>query len=134
MTNPGPAPNGAANVEIALENIYGLFSVVQTLKVSTLDDAGASTLWGYSSGSTTRLLLTPASGGTTINGLDASDVNDGFAVLIVNQSTTDNLIFAHLASTSHSNNQFSNVNGGSVALQPYAASLCIYVVNKWLFV
>ena len=133
MSNPGPAQNSTGNVSIALNNEYGLYSSTATLTAGPLNDLSFPTLWGYVSGSTTRLLLTPASGGTTINGLDASDVNDGFCILIVNQSATDNIIFTHLNSSSHSYNQFSNASAGSVALLPLAASLCIYVVNKWKF-
>ena len=133
MTSPGLASQGKSNTMNALNNEYGRFSVTATLLAGPLNDLGYPTVFQYSSGSTTRLLLTPASGGTTINGLDASGVTDGFTILIVNQSTTDNLIFPHLASGSQSGNQFSNENAGSVAIVPLGAARCTYVVSKWQF-
>ena len=133
VLNPGPATHGRANTMGALNTVYGLFSVTATLTTGPLDDLGASKIPRYSSGSTTRLLLTPAAGDTTINGLDASGVPDGFSILIVNQSATANLVFAHLASTSLSANQFSNPNASSVAIVPLGAARCTYVVNKWQF-
>jgi hypothetical protein len=135
MTTPnvGPGTQGNANIWNKLSNEFGLYSVTITLTAATLNDLGAGVLTGYSSGSTTRLLLTAASGGTTINGLDANDVADGFTVLIVNQSTTASLIFTHLNSGSLGANQFSNVSAGSVTILPLGAARCTYVVNKWQF-
>ena len=133
VSNPGANAQASFKNSLALNNAYGLYSIAATLASGPLDDLGSPTLFGYSSGSTTRLLLTSASGGTTINGLDASDVTDGFTVLIVNQSTTDSITFTHLASTSMSFNRFSNVSAASVAILPLGAAWCTYVVNKWQF-
>jgi hypothetical protein len=66
-----------------------------------------------------------AVGGTTINGLDASGVSDGFTTLMQNPSATDNLVFAHLASASQPTN--------SVAVPPLEAARCTYVVKQWRF-
>jgi hypothetical protein len=86
----------------------------------------------YVSGSTNRIIINPAVGGTTINSLDASGCSDGFTILFVNASATDNVIFNHLGGGAGAN-QFSNQNGGSVAIVPLAAARCTYVVNKWQF-
>lgn len=74
-----------------------------------------------------------AVGGTTINGLDASGVSDGFTTLMQNPSATDNLVFAHLASASQPTNKFCNVNASSVAVPPLEAARCTYVVKQWRF-
>jgi len=131
--NVGPATQGQPKSMGALNTEYGVFSVSATLSSGPLDDMGATLIPGYSSGATTRLMLTAASGGTTINGLDASGVSDGFTILIVNQSSSDNLIFNHLASTSLATNQFANKNNSSVSIAPNATARCTYVVNKWQF-
>lgn len=116
-------------------------SISATLTTGPLNDLGAATLQTttaginlrYQSGSTNRLILTPASGGTTINGIDASGCSDGARMLIQNASSTDNLIFAHLAAGSLSGNQFSNQNAATVAIPPLGAARAFYVVNKWQF-
>lgn len=131
--SPGPASQGKATTMLALNDEYGRFSITSTLAAGPLDDLGPPTLWGYSSGSTTRLILTAASGGTTINGLDASDVTDGFTILIVNNSATDGITFAHQAPTSQSANQFTLEYGGSVYLPAYGSARATYVTNKWRF-
>lgn len=115
-------------------------SISATLATGPLSDLGASTLYTttkgittrYLSGTTNRLFLTPASGGTTINGIDASGCSDGFTMLIVNGSSTDNIVFTHLGG-GISTNQFSNVSAGSVELLPLGAARCTYVVSKWQF-
>ena len=115
-------------------------SISFTLGAGPYNDLGETTLqttvYGivqrYQSGSTNRLVLTPASGGTTINGLDASGCSDGTQVLIVNGSSTDNLVFTHLGG-GLSYNQFSNQNASSVAIAPLGAARAFYVVSKWQF-
>jgi hypothetical protein len=112
-------------------------SASATLAAGPLNDLDRATLPGYSSGSTKRLLLTPASGGTTINGLSATNCDDGHTILIVNMSTTDLLIFTHLAGGSLSANQFSNMNAGSVSIAALGAAPCTYLrgaINKWQFI
>jgi len=107
-------------------------SVSATLGAGPLNDLSFGTIPNFRSGSTNRLFLTPASGGTTINSLDASGVSDGYTMLLVNPSTTDNLVFTHQGG-GISTNQFQNANAGSVAIPPLGAARCTYVVNKWKF-
>jgi hypothetical protein len=107
-------------------------SVSATLTTGPLNDLGVPTLTGYKSGATNRLLLTPATGGSTINGIDASGCSDGYTIMIVNQSTTDNLTFAHNGG-GISTNQFSNTQAQSVALLPLGAARCTYVISRWRF-
>jgi hypothetical protein len=86
----------------------------------------------YVSGVTNRLFITPASGGTTINSLDASGCSDGFRMLIVNASSTDNINFTHQGGGT-ATNQFFNVSLGTVALLAGGATHCTYVINRWRF-
>jgi hypothetical protein len=115
-------------------------SLSVTLGAGPYNDLGGSTLQTYSkgltliyrSGTTNRLVLTAASGNSTINSLDASGVSDGFTILLLNASTTDDLIFTHLGG-GIATNQFSNVSAGSVALLPLGAARCTYVISNWRF-
>jgi len=107
-------------------------SVSATLTSGPLNDLGRTTIQNYRRGSTDRLILTPAPGGTTINSIDAAGCSDGFNLLIQNASSTDNIIFTHLGG-GQSSNQFSNEYGGSVLIPPLGAARCTYIVNKWQF-
>lgn len=131
ITTP-TAEMGPRGVSAAANHSIGF-----TCGVGPYNDAGLA-LFGnpYSNGYTNRYILTAATNsgnGTTFNGFDASNVPDGFTVLVVNPSTTDPLIFTHLNSGSLPNNQFSNENASSVQIPPLGAARCTYVVNKWQF-
>lgn len=104
-------------------------SVSATLAASQNDYSPS----GYLGGTTNRLLLTAASGGSTITGLNATGVPDGWPLLIVNQSTTDPISFAHLSGSSASGNKFSCANGSSALLSPLAAAFAIKVSTVWKF-
>ena len=66
-----------------------------------------------------RLLLMAASGGTSFNGLSSAGMPDGLAVLVVNTSLTDNLLFNNQNTGSLAANRFWNTNGGTIlALLP----------------
>lgn len=97
----------------------------------TVNDLGRSTITNYLSGSTNRLVITPAVGGITLTGIDASGCSDGFSLLLVNASSTDSIFINHQA-TSVSSNQFTCPSGSQYTLLPLAANRLIYVVNKWL--
>lgn len=88
---------------------------------------------GYVGGTTNRLILTAASGGSTIDGILATGVTDGFQLLIQNASTTDVLIFPNLAAGSSAANQFSNQGSASVQIPANGAARVNYIVNKWVF-
>jgi len=85
---------------------------------------------GYIAGITNRLLLTPAGGGSTIAGLVAA--TDGWSILVVNMSTTNNITFTNQNSGT-SINQFLCTNGVSAILQPTSATILTYVGNQWMF-
>lgn len=88
---------------------------------------------GYTGGTTNRLVLAAAAGGSTITGLSATGVPDGFTLIWENSSTTDSLTFPHLSASSLAANRFSNVNAASVQIAPLGAARCTYIVNKWQF-
>lgn len=88
---------------------------------------------GYIGGTTNRLLLTAAVGGTVVNGLSAAGVPDGLTILISNISSTDPLSFPHLAIGSLAANQFSNQNAETVQIPPLGAARVTYVSSKWVF-
>jgi hypothetical protein len=78
------------------------------------------------------LALLAAAGGSTINSLAALAYPSLTAILNKNTSTTDPLIFPHLGSGAVAN-QFSNVNGGSVQIEPLGAAFCHRVLGQWSF-
>ena len=86
---------------------------------------------GYVGGTTNRMLLAAASGGSTITGLVAG--TDGWAVYVRNTSTTDNITFAHLSGSSTATNQFSCPQGVSAILAPLTGLILTYVTNVWTF-
>ena len=91
---------------------------------------GASYLGGF----TNMLILTPASGGSTINTLDATNIEDRHEVIFVNASVTDPLIFDNL--TGAAPNQFSNVNSAQVQIPPNGMARATYIkstINAWKF-
>lgn len=90
---------------------------------------------GWSVSVTNRLLLTPASGGSTLTGLQAGGIADGWQVLIVNESGTNSLYFSHLSGSSSAGNQFSCPGAGTASLGPLAAVTIAYVaaISAWVF-
>ena len=89
---------------------------------------------GFSAGSTTRMLITAASGGSTFTGLDSTGVVDGAAIYWRNPSTTDNDVFTHQDAGSLPANQFSCPGASSFAVSPLSGVFLLYVVNVWTLV
>ena len=89
---------------------------------------------GYVAGTTNRLLLTAASGGSTITGLVAAV--DGWQVRIYNLSTTDYLLFPNLSGLSISTNQFSCSMNANQFIQANSGALIEYIgaTGNWKFV
>jgi len=83
------------------------------------------------SASTTRLILIPASGGSTITGLQA--VSDGTSVLIYNTSSSNNITFVNQSGSSSAGNLFACANGTNAVLQPTSATILTYITNQWVF-
>jgi len=106
-------------------------SISATLAVGPINDLGFTVLGApYNNGTTNQFLLTAATNsgnGTTINGLDAHNIDNGWTALIVNPSTTDPLIFTHLNTGSLPGNRFSNENAGSVQIPPLGAARISYI-------
>ena len=86
---------------------------------------------GYVAGVTNRLVITPASGGTTFTGLLAA--TNGFLLMISNASTTDVINFAFDSSSSLAANQFQAPQGVTAVLQPLANVIVYYNGSNWLF-
>jgi len=86
---------------------------------------------GYSAGVTSRLILTPASGGSTITGLVAGP--DGFELTIVNASTTDAITFPHLSASSNAGSLFSCPQGVAATLAPLTNLVLQYCLTQWIF-
>ncbi len=86
--------------------------------------------WSTSGMNVTRLRLTPAGGGTTINGLftgaSATLWLDGVVVLIRNLSTADSITFTHLNGGSNAWNQFNLPGAASLVLAPLASRQFMY--------
>jgi hypothetical protein len=112
-------------------NQYGSGVVTATL-ASTCNNCAPSGTGTFSS-TTTLLRLTPASGGSTVSGFLSSGFINGQVVIVRNMSSTDNLIFPHLSSSSSSGNEISNQNAGTVLLPPLAAAPMIWDNNTWVF-
>jgi len=125
--------NGAAVAYPSTASTTNGQTVTAAIATGPVNNAGASTLYGYSPGVTAQILATPASGGATLNGLDATNVRAGHTILWVNQSATDTLTFAHLAAGSSAANRFSNTNGIDAVLQPLSAARLTYINNQWQF-
>jgi hypothetical protein len=115
-------------VAIALPQIPG---VVVALVPTSVDDFNP---YGFNPANTISLALTPASGGSTINGLKA--VAHGNSVWVQNQSSSDSITFPHLAGTSAAANQFVCPAGGPQTLTAGASCLIRYsqVTSQWRFV
>jgi hypothetical protein len=103
------------------------FSISATLAASQNNYAPT----GYVAGTTNRLLLAAASGGSTITGLAAS--SDGCAIYVRNTSATNTITFSHLSGSSTSTNQFSCPQAQSALLAPLSGVLLVYVSNIWTF-
>jgi hypothetical protein len=88
---------------------------------------------GYSATATNRLILTPAAGNSTINGLDSTGVVDGYAITIWNPSTTDSLIFANQSVSSTPGNLFACPQLANNWLPPQTGATIKYCINQWIF-
>lgn len=102
-------------------------SVTATLATTQNDYAPA----GYIAGTTNRLLLAAAAGGSTITGLLAG--TNGWVVLIVNTSETDTISFLDASASSAAANRFSTLNDSTMILAPGGAAYVNYVTNQWVF-
>lgn len=88
---------------------------------------------GFQAGITNRLILTPPSGGGVITGIVAPGI-DGWALMLVNNSSTDSITINHSDPGSVATNQFLCPDLSPAVLTPYSCSLIIYTVNRWRFV
>ena len=129
-------PTAAPPSDLMVATISGLISRERTL--STMATVASSvnnySPAGYVAGTTNRLLLTAASGGSTITGLVAAV--DGWQVRIYNLSTTDYLLFPNLSGLSISTNQFSCSMNANQFIQANSGALIEYIgaTGNWKFV
>lgn len=86
---------------------------------------------GYVAGVTNRLILNPASGGSTMAGLLSA--TNGWAVLICNSSSVDSITFTFQDSTTPLN-QFSTPQGNPYVLHALTNVVIVYTVNQWCIV
>jgi hypothetical protein len=108
-----------------------LFNVTATATLATTQNDYVPA--GWVGGTTSRCVLTPAGGGSTITGLDATNVPDGWTVLLVNPSATDTITFPHLSGSSLVGNRFSCASGASVSLAPLANAYANRHASLWKF-
>ena len=69
----------------------------------------------------TVIKLTPASGGSTITGIDSSAFDDGDLFMVRNDSATDSITFSNSSSSSKTANRMLLSSGGDVVLPPKSA-------------
>jgi hypothetical protein len=123
--NPGPALKTSPNSQA----VMGSLGIVVATLGSGPYDLDLTNLPGFVAGGTGILKIKAASGGTTINSLAPYDAPIGFEILIINTSTTDNLIFNNLAGIgANAASSFSNMNGGQVAVLPGGAAICKRII------
>ena len=125
--DPAYVAFGKLNADLGLlQPVFG-FSVSDSPSASVNDYAPT----GYVGGTTTRLLVTAASGGTTITGLSSTGVPDGFTELLCDQSTTDVLELPSLSSSSAVGNRWLTANAGVVVIAAGACVPVTLVVSSW---
>lgn len=107
-------------------------SVSASLGSGPLNDLAPA---GYVGGVTNRMILTPASGGSIIDGISSVGVPDGFTMKLSNPSTTDYLEFTNLSgSDSNPDNQMRNPGGGAMYINYGGSALITYEVDVWTWV
>jgi hypothetical protein len=84
---------------------------------------------GYVGGTTNSLLVTAAVGGTTLTGLSATGVVNGWTILLKNMSATDAITLTNQDAGSTAANRFDNTNSVSWSIAPRAAQLLTYITG-----
>lgn len=134
----GVIPEGVIDLS-AIGGAASLNSVSAVLGAGPLNNLGAPASGdalqtaGYVGGASNRLILTPAAGGSTINGLDPTGVPDNWVIPILNGSLADALIFAHLAGGSLAADSFSNQGAGNYTIEAGAGATLRRVGALWRF-
>ena len=118
--------NGLGNVTINASGGTPLSSITASVATGPVNDYDPA---GYVAGTTNRLLLGAASGGSTLTGLLAAP--DGWSILVRNTSSTDVITLEHLSGSSTSTNQFSLPGASSFDIVPLQSIWFEYVVNVW---
>src|SRR5579864_2863948 len=77
---------------------------------------------GYVGGTTNKLRVGAASGGTSLTGLSSAGVPDGFELLILNTSATDNITFVNQSGSSSAANRFFCTGAVNGSLAPYGTA------------
>jgi hypothetical protein len=103
------------------------YQVNATLSAGSTDNFAPS---GYTGGVTNSLVLTPNSSGSTLVGISATGVPNGYPLLIWNSSSTVPILFINQGSTTPTN-QFVCPNAGTVALAPQAKVIAVYIGGQW---
>jgi hypothetical protein len=112
-------------------SLSSLASVAAAMATSVNNYSPAS----YVGGTTNRLLITPTAGGSTITGLSATSVPDGWQVVLYNVSATITITFSNASGSSSAANQFLCPGAVSASLGPQTAAIVQYVAasTAWIF-
>ena len=114
-------------------------TTVPSLPGAVSDTLGASvndyspTGWGST---VNRLKITPASGGTTLTGLDASVHTEGDLVVVQNEtaSVQDSITLPNESASSAAANRFTGIAGEDYDILPGAAVLLLRGATRWRIV
>lgn len=132
----------ALSVDALYTEAEATISTANTVSVNSpfsasVEDSPGSTVNDYSpagwdASTTRRLLITAASGGTTITGFDATGAQDGDAAKYVrNQSTTDSLKIEHMSVGSATGNLVSCPGGDEYVVPKLSGFFLIRVGSVW---
>ena len=137
-----PAASALTGAEISVIEQVGVSSQTTAAAIANFVNSVSATVaasvnnyspTSYAGGTTNRLILTPNAGGSTITGLSASGVPDGWQITIYNPSTTDSINFSNLSASSSAGNKFACPGGVTAVLSPQNAVTLKYCVNQWIF-
>jgi hypothetical protein len=85
---------------------------------------------GYVGGTTNRLLVQAAAGGTTLTGLSASGVPDGWTILLKNTSSANAITLDNQNAGSSAANRFALESAANYNINPGAARLLSYIAGS----
>ncbi len=121
-TNAGPTgPTGPVSSFLFNQQ------VIATVPSGETDNFSPS---GYVAGTTNCLILTPVDGTSTLDGLDATGVPNGYAMIAWNASSTISITFNDEASSIPAN-QFVCPGAVPATLAPFAKVLLTYLGGQW---
>jgi hypothetical protein len=133
LGNPGPTgPAGGPTGPTGPPNLPGPPEFTDQISANVPSGTTDSfSPFGYIPGTTNGLILTPTDDTSSLAGLAASGVPNGFSLLIANTSAALTLTLLSQASSTPAN-QFINPNNAALVLPPLGAVLLVYLAgNGW---